>query len=265
MHEAEAITKIEQLVTKAQPVIKAPDFDVTGRYYTRHEDGSLEEEHSVRPPNGVTLYATEDLLRHTTADLTDYEADAAIYVSPAGITAELDMEGHRGSAIRWRHTVLLPQHPAFRAVSELVKTAEFTQRALIRFLRATLNGHVDDAVVETFRTLKVATDGESNSVMAKGREAVDKRIQQQVTAAAGSLIPDEIVVTVPVFDLDECRDDLYPVTLLVEASTVDGVVTFEVTAVLNTLRKAQRAALEELTTALLDQVPDNVPVYNGRA
>jgi len=204
----------------------------------------------------------------TLADVVDPVEDgasgvaAAVYYAPGIITAELSDE----KDTRWRHTLRLPLHPAFQTLDDLTKTSAFTQKDLIRFLRATLNGHVADHVVEEFRALKLTTDGETNSVMAKGREAVDKRIQQKVTATAGTEIPDEITVTVPVYDLDECRAAVYPITLLVEATTEEGSVVFEVTTVLNSLREAQRAALDELSDSLRRALQnDDVPVYYGRA
>lgn len=268
MNQAEAINKIEQLVNRANPVIQAPDFAATGRFYAREESGKLTTHFAARVPASTELFSTLDLVARTLADVApgnpdEALADAAkVYYSADRITAELTA----GEITRWRHTLRLPLHPAFQALDDLTKTVAFTQKSLIRFLRATLNGHVADHVVEEFRALKLTTDGETNSVMAKGREAVDKRIQQKVTATAGTEIPDEITVTVPVYDLDECRAAVYPITLLVEATTEDGGVVFEVTTVLNSLREAQRAALDELADALnLHLDGHDVPVYYGRA
>lgn len=267
MNQAEAINKIEQLVNRANPIIEAPDFNATGHYIVREETGKVTHHYADRAPGNTELFSTLDLVSRTLADVAPEDPDealaddATVYYSPGVITAELN-----GDTVRWRHTLRLPLHPAFQALDDLTKTVPFTQKGLIRFLRATLNGHVADHVVEEFRALKLTTDGETNSVMAKGREAVDKRIQQKVTATAGTEIPDEITVTVPVYDLDECRAAVYPITLLVEATTEDGGVVFEVTTVLNSLREAQRAALDELADSLRRALQnDDVPVYYGRA
>lgn len=265
MQSAEAIAKIESLTNRAKPVIEAPDFHATGRFFVREESGKLSPHLAARVPASAQLFSTYDLVARTLADLQHSEAvasEAKVYYAPGVITAEMT----NGSDMRWRHTLSLPLHPAFEALQYLTRTNTFTQKELIRFLRATLNGHVADHVVEKFRALKLSTDGETNSVMAKGREAVDKRIQQKVTAAAGAEVPDEVTVTVPVYDLDECRAAVYPITLLVEATTEDGSVVFEVTTVLNSLREAQRAALDELADSLRHALQtDDVPVYYGRA
>lgn len=268
MQSAEAINKIEQLTNRAKPIIEAPDFNATGHYIVREETGKVTHHYADRAPGNTELFSTLDLVARTLADIAAEDpdealaTDAKVYYSADRITAELLDD----SDVRWRHTLRLPLHPAFQALEYLTKTDVFTQKTLIRFLRANLNGHVADHVVEEFRALKLTTDGETNSVMAKGREAVDKRIQQKVTATAGTEIPDEITVTVPVYDLDECRAAVYPITLLVEATTEDGGVVFEVTTVLNSLREAQRAALDELADALnLHLDGHDVPVYYGRA
>lgn len=266
MLAAEAITKIENLVKQSSPIVRAPDFEAVGRYYRRDADGSLIEEVAERAPRSTTLLRTGDLVNHAIKDTDVHDTNVlAVYVASGMVTAELESSDTR---MRWTHTLLLPLHPAFKALEGLTVTRAFVQRDLIRFLRATLNGHVADTVVETFRTLKVATDGESNSVLAKGREAVDRRIQEKVTAAAGSLIPDEIVVTVPVYDLDETREETHEITLLVEVAMDDGTPVFEVTTVLNSLREAQRTALDRIAANVREALAGtemDVPVYYGKA
>src|SRR5690606_25695567 len=99
---------------------------------------------------------------------------------------------------------------------------------------------------------------------AKGREAVDRKIQQQVRQTAGTDVPDQITVTIPVHDLDETRDELHPVTILVDTTTDDnGGIVLELTTVLNTLRAAERAALDSVVTNLRAALPDSVPVYHA--
>ena len=264
-----AIEAIVDLARRDNPVIEAPDFDVTGRYYRRDsDDGAWIEESADRLPVEGSFRDTESLANAISNDLQARPGapSAAVYYGPNRITAVLD-EG----TTRWQHRMALARHPVFAALTQHLTTRSYRQRDLIRFLRATLNGHVPESVIEQFRMLKVATDGESNAVVAKGREAVDKRIQQQIRQQAGADIPDELAVTVPVYDLDELRDDVQHVTILVDTTTDDdGQVVFELTTVLNTIRDAERASLHLLISNLETRLEDvghnaDVPVYYGEA
>lgn len=261
MIDAAAIDRIVNLARESHTIVKAPDFDVDGTYLVRLADGSYETRGAERQPLQSTMLDTASFATIiTTADALALKATAvAVFYSPDRITAVC-----AGALLRWRHDLPLPRHPAFARLQRMTTTDAFNQRQLIRMLRADLNGHVDDTIVEQFRTLKLRTDGEGTSVVAKGREAVDRRIQQQVTAAAGQEIPDEIHVTVPVYDLDEARDDLHAVTLLVDVRTGDdGQPVFELTTVLNTLKAAERAALDGLIASLKRVLPHDLPVYYG--
>lgn len=259
MINAEAIDRIVRLAEERHTIVKAPDYQVDGTFYLRNEDGSYTAMDSRRQPLEGTVRSTAALADLVALDLDD--GAATVFYDREAIVAVFE-----GTGARWRHTLPLPHHPAFVRVTSLARTETFNQRDLIRFLRAELNGHVSDHVVEHFRTLKLRTDGEGNSVLAKGREAVDRRIQQHVTAAAGQEIPDEITVTVPVYDLDETRADLHPVTILVEPrATEDGAVEFELTTVLNTLRTAQRDALDAIVVHLKALLPGAAgdPIYGS--
>lgn len=264
---AEAIDKIQQLTRNEARIEWAPDYPETGRYFVWPSDGGEPDERfKIVPPRTVRHYSTGSLAQHVTSDVTEHDANLPeAYIDARQVRVALTRtDGDNDYDVRWAHTLTLTKHPAYLAVEALTRTTTFTQRELIRYLRAQLNGHVDDAVVEQFRNLKLTTDGDSNSVIAKGRESVDKRIQQQVRQGTGTDIPDEIIVTIPVHDLDETRHELHEVTILVDTTTGDdGGVQFELTTVLNTLRASERAALDGIRSNLRDALPDSVDIYHA--
>ena len=98
-------------------------------------------------------------------------------------------------------------------------------------------------------------------MIAKGRESVDRSIQKEISAAGGRDIPDHIDVTVPVYDLQGSREDLQTVRLLVDVREDNGAFLFELTAVLNTLREAERWALEHVMARFEERLSVTVPVY----
>lgn len=259
---AEAIDRIAEMTREVDRVERAPDNHVTGRYFVWHADESFTERFEDRAPSSARHYSTDSLGRHVKDDLSvssDTAADA--YWNDQRLTVALEQDAGE-YAFKWNHELVLTKHPAFTAVAQLATTRAFSQKGLIHFLRAQLNGHVDDAVVEQFRTLKLSTDGATESVVVKGREAVDKRIQQQVRQTAGTDVPDQITVTIPVHDLDETRDQVHDVTILVDTTTDDaGSIVLELTTVLNTLRAAERAALDNIVDNLKNALPTGVPIY----
>lgn len=260
---AEAINRIQQLTRAAERIEHAPDFDDTGRYFIYHADESFTERFEERPPNSTRHYSTASLGRMVHDDLVVHGVAAEAFWNDERLTVAMD-QAKDHYTFGWNHELQLRKHPAFIAVAQLTSTRAYSQKQLIHFLRAQLNGHVDDAVVEQFRTLKLSTDGATESVVVKGREAVDKRIQQQVRQTAGTDVPDQITVTIPVHDLDETRDELHDVVILVDTTTDDaGGIVLELTTVLNTLRAAERAALDSVVTNLRTALPDNVPIYHA--
>lgn len=265
MIERDAIDRIVQLATDAKPIVQAPDHGVTGRFYVRQEDGRLEQTFARRRPTEVRFRSTESLAGIINDELDALGTDhAVVYYSSDGIQAELTDTSD--PIVSWRHELPLPRHPVFQRLEEHARTRVYSQRDLIRFLRAELNGHVDETVIEQFRALKVTIDGENNSVIAKGREAVDRRIQQRITEAAGNAIPDAITVSTPVYDLDELREATYQVQLLVDVTPGESnQPVFELTSVHNTLRVAEDAALGHVIANLQEHLAnDDVGLYHGR-
>lgn len=267
---AEAIDRIRELVQAEQRIVSAPDNRVTGRYFLVAGDSIEGERFAVQEPKSVLHYSTASVARAVTADLEAGATAEAFYsrerisVQVQRVHGAIDEHPEGGFALTWTHSLHLTSHPAFAAVRALEKTQVFTQRELIHFLRAKLNGHVSDVIVERFRALKLTSDGSTDSVMAKGHESVKRSLAQKVQEAGGRSIPDEITLTIPVHDLDETRDELHDVTVLVDAVPAsDGSARFELTAVLNTLRAAERAALELIVTNLHAALPESVPVYHA--
>lgn len=259
--DAEAIQRIAKLAHDAKPILEAPDYEDTGRFYVRQADGSLQQVYADREPDSTRLYDTGSLAEAVNDEHAN-DMGIVVFYSSARIAAVVT--DPNDSWRQHQHIMRLERHPSFKRLERLLSTEALTQRELIRLLRAEFNGHVEDPVVEQFRKLRLSTTGKGESVVAKGREAVDRSITNEVTAAAGQQIPDEITVTLPVHDLDESRDKLQSVRILVEARQDDnGQATFELTTVLNDLRAAERAALDHLVELLKGKLPAGVALLYG--
>lgn len=268
--EADAIRKIQQLVLDAHPVIKAPDFETTGRYYTRDGNGDLMTEYANRDMLGERLASTRDLAQHARHRLKHQHAQKpyAAYISSAAIRlkyANTDLPDN-GTA---HDSIPLTMHPVFRELDELTAGSAFTQKELIIWLRATLNGHVPEALIQHFRSLTFSTEGEqANTVAVSGREHVSRKIAQRVAAEAGQDVIEEFEVNTPVYDLLELREvaNAYQtVRILVDVSTDDnGRVIFTLTSVLDTIRAAVEETQTILRNTLLDELETagvDVPLF----
>lgn len=276
--DAKVITEIERLVNERERVMPAPGYAASGAYIVFNpQTGEPTHAFAGRAPALGRLESTQSLaslIRHDMYTLRYGEEGedprVRCFYNEAGLVAIMEGKGDAENEARW-HRMDLPRHRAHLAVDKLLTTRPLSQRALIRFLRAELNGHVSESVIERFRALKVTTDGEDHRVVAKGREAVDKRIQQQILEQGGQEIPESIVVTIPIYDIDELRDELYSVEILVEASTnEEGQVVFELTTVANSLAAARYEALQHVMArfdqALAEfQLDADVELYQGVA
>jgi hypothetical protein len=250
------VRDIADLARREQTIVLAPDYASTGVYYVRESDGDMRmispdrDLFTVGLPPGDTRHAhTDSLVRRIAADMADVMHETwlrGIYVSSTGIVATLATRWHA-----WRHTLPMPLHPVFAEVQALTRPRAFTQRDLIHWLRSTMNGHVPDADVEQFRALRISTEGDTATVVAKGREGVDRRIAATIRQQAGADVPDSLTVQVPVFDLEQTIGEYQVVHLLVDVRQADdGAAQFVVTAVHDGLRTALRDAVDHVRVLL---------------
>lgn len=252
--QAEAVDRVVDLARSAKVIEPAPDFKETSRYYIRQADGSYVEEFGEVARN-LRFYDTASLAKF----LEDVGADAQVFYGSTRIIALVQR-----SLVTEAHEMKLERHPVFQRLTALAGTEEFGQRQLIRLLRAEFNGHVGDDVIQTFRELKVEASTKGTSVVAQGRESVDRSILDEVQDEHGGAIPEEITVRLPVLDLDESRETLYSIRVLVE-TTLDsgGHAKFALTAVHNEIRKAEQDAIAAVVASLAKALPKDVPLYHG--
>lgn len=261
----EAINRVIELSNAENRIVKAPDYQRSGRYFLLGSDGTFEDRFDHFPMPEATFHSTASLVAALEQDAVDEDTEPGelpvrVYYDREGITAVVDF-GDR----RWKRNLPLPTHPVFRRLVQLTRTEAFTQKQLIRFFRAELNGHVDETIIEQFRTLKLTASSDGHSVVAKGREGVDRSIQKEVLAATGAEVPDEISVDVPVYDLDELRDTTQTVLLLIDVAQDDaGQAVFEVTTVLNSLREAEFDTLDQIAGALEGTLWDGAVLLHGK-
>src|SRR5690606_25274069 len=125
----------------------------------------------------------------------------------------------------------------------------------------------DEVTISIFRSLRLINDGTTDTVVAKGREAIDRHINQAVQAAGGD-VPDEITVIVPVYDLAELRNSLEAIRVIVEAEIgKDDQAKFLLAVVADDVYKAVEAAQEEVRANLAEALIEagvEMHIFRGR-
>ncbi len=208
----------------------------------------------------ITCYSTQALLE-VASEEAKRECRVELYYS-AGKVQGLAMEAAGGERRNRYHTLNLPLHPVFKLLENLTYTKSYTQRDLIRFLRAELNANVDESVIEQFRHLNLNSSGEGSSVVDKGRAGVSRSVMQTIKSRESD-IPDQITVKVPVYDVHEMLDQTFEVGVLVDClPDAEGKPVFELTTIHSDLQTAKHSALEVIAERLKQ---GTVPVIYGQA
>ena len=269
--DGEAVEQIINLAktreAQSRKVFQAP-AEPKDVYYLVDGDGDIERVVSEPEPVQVSVRSTGALLElaklSQPGEVPDFDSDGQggikafqckfaaesriYYCDTEAVLVVTDADGE-GRTLK--HTLPLPLHPVYTKLEELLKTRQFFQKDLIRFLRAELNGNVEDAIIGTFRTLKLKSEGEGESVAEQGRNSISRSLQQTVRAERGDVIPDSITVTTPVYDLDELRTQRLSVEVLVDCvPNEQGLPVFELTTVHSSLRAARYEALRSVAFAL---------------
>lgn len=226
--------------------------DEHGRY-------RLERRVAEHLPPSVQFHRTDDFLAH----LEDVEA--TVYIDHERVVGIVWVPGDTDTGRTVTHTIPLPLHPVFERVSALRSTKQFTQRELIRWLRAEMNGYVSEDTINVLRSLKLSSSSDGESVIQHGNEAVSRKVLERIEAESGRAVPDSIKVHMPVYDLDEMREHKHSVTILVDCTTrttdKGTVPVFELTAVHSEVKDALSHALSTIHDRLnVDGAP---PIYYG--
>jgi hypothetical protein len=254
--DGDAVREIAGLERASKRIVTVP-CEPSDVYYTVESDGALTRVVAEHVLPEATCFSTKALL-----EVADREADngkVVLYYSADKVQAFVrELGGEERNRI---HTLPLPLHPVFELLQGHTTTKTYTQRELIRFLRAQLNAYVEESTIEQFRHLNLNTSGEGSSVVDKGRAGVSRSVMQTIRSKE-SEIPDSITVTAPVYEIDEMLYEPFEVKLLVDClPDDDGRPVFELTTVHSTLENARNRALEHLAAKLSEGAH---PVIYGR-
>lgn len=239
-----------QVSSEPSDVYFLVDGESTLRYVAEH------------PLPEITCYSTQALLE-VASEEAKRKCRVELYYSASKVQVlAVETTAPTGEKRNRYHTLNLPLHPVFKLLENLTRTKSYTQRDLIRFLRAELNANVDESVIEQFRHLNLNSSGEGSSVVDKGRSGVSRSLMQTIKSKESD-IPDQITVKLPVYDIHEMLDQTYEVGVLVDCLPDDeGRLAFELTTIHSDLQTAKHAALSVIAERLKQ---GSFPVIYGQA
>lgn len=260
---AEAIKEVERLALKgALPTVTEPPFLPDG-YVLVTEPGKEPNFRSVpNYPLQVTLGSVFDIWGFV-AELPDTnelrQPGAALFLSPGTDSEAVLLNPDGGRAIVRAPMPVASQWEWLCEIDE----QPLQQRDLIAGLNVKLRGcHDGKELVSKFRSLDWQLRQATGASLERGKESLGKSIKQEVTGD----LPEEIVVTVPVFS-DLTRR--YKITLAVEINL--GSQTIVLTAFADQLRQVYAGALSDLRDGLIgaargkdDEAAEYIPVVIGR-
>lgn len=252
--EGSAIREIERLVTKATPIIRV-EGEARGVYFIRQEDGTLARQRTeldeasflVRDLASLTLAVHEAILDETAVGL---------FVDDGEVV--LPMENEDGTH-RWHATLPLPTHPAFALVSGWMKPTKLTQKELLRVLRTQLSLYVDATVIATLAALKFNEAREGASQVGPTNNGLSRTVQQRVSSENGTSIPEYLLISPPVYDIPEDRNEEYDLKVYLEYDFDESV--FVLVTVSDDVRKARERAVARVIEGLRQNSGDLTVLY----
>jgi hypothetical protein len=221
-------------------------------------------------PLQVWALDIESLVKTLKTTRTDYQI-CSVFINQENVVA-ICQSSESDSAERWKHTLLLPLHPAFKTLNGWLERKTFSQLELLRILRSQFKGFINKDIIDILSVLKVETKTNAQSAATPDYSKLGRDIEAQVRTATGQNVPTELVFEVPVYDIPDTRDERYRIEVLLHIDPLEGD-KISVTTVHNDLKEAQYLAMgsvaEQVRQVLADDDHGNdvafsdVPVLLG--
>ncbi len=196
---------------------------------------------------------------HSVADLIEaakrWNAKPTIWVSDKAIVLVTDDSDRRDSV-----TLPLTKSAGFLRLEALENSPVLDQLGMLRTLRIDLKGTAGRAdLLTSIRSLKWRQSASGHVDVQQGKESLGKVIENEVTGAGA--IPEEVMVSVPVYSNPGESKKSYPVLCDLEVIAADQEFRFRPVAdeLRNTLTLAQSEIVGEIGAAL----PSDVAVFFG--
>jgi hypothetical protein len=206
MINAEFVQTVQRTAVEASGLQIVPAGEYT-HFYDRHSHVHTTQRNEPTPRCDV-VQRIEDVVSLVNRRLEEpkfknINVHAEVYVGDAEIVGVFtEPTGHRRDSVKM--SLLL--NPAFERLLEIAESEEvvwFDHRRFLDLLRIDLNGCVKASDYGVWKNLKFSSSDTGGSSVAKaGRESIDRSIVRGTLTDDGSDLPDEMVLSVPIYD--EC-------------------------------------------------------------
>jgi hypothetical protein len=247
----EALTKILEQNAEVMnaKILRIPGDD---RMCYIDQDGEVTAV-EIPPPNRQSHVASVDDL---CAAVKAYGKpnEASIWINTGEVVAVLDDTDRRE-----RVTMHLRKNAAYAKLLYLASNPTISQGELINLLRMELRDiSCRTTLLEAVRKIKFSSFTEGHSDLGQGRESLGKSIENKVSGA--SELPEDLLITTPMFDNPGERDESFTIELLFEVMASDS--KFRIKPVPASLENAADNALQKIRSEIVEQL-EGVRVFFG--
>ena len=227
-----------------------------------HEKSPMPRKHRATRLVDVRQFVTDHLADFPVDGAGDPRSRITVWCWRGSVTSVLDDEDYRADTI----TLSAPDSAAFATLTRLSWSEEWLdQAAFLRLLKVDLFGCVPSDFITLMRQLKFsqATGGEGD--VQAGRESLGVSIQREALAG-GRAMPEDLVVTVPVYqDLIDGEDDwdVYTAKVVCALSVDYTNRRLRLEPIPDELTAAKRQADEWVFSKMRELASDKVRVYCG--
>ena len=272
--DGSAVALLKELAQKAAgPVtITGVGNEPPHVFYVRLPNGTYERREGATHPDAWRFGTLESLADETIVRLSD---EPVCFVRSAGV----DVRFRQPNAARNSLHLPLQLTDEFKTVMRLASETPdeghdgMSQAELWRLLRVELAHCVPSDTVTAIEQVKIRKGNDGEAEVRAARQSVSARTLAEVSGVDSAALPQEVVVTVPVFEAlrPEAADKLHPVHVQCAIEVNASAGQFYLTplagelsrAILDTLAEIREAFVKLLKDANDEPTAAPPPVYIG--
>ena len=237
----------------------APDYEHTGHYFVHNGDGIVEDRWKVQKPDTQEF----DSLQSFCDSIRDFANRATVFYSHMGARVSVPMEVEDAVVMR-QFQVGDSAHPMFNSLVSLLNGRPMDQQTIVRTFRYELPNVVPAPFLDELERLHISRNDQTGVTVGRGREGVDRSLQEQITGAAGDL-PETVKLKVPVIYLPEFYETPFYLDALLEVVTGESRPVFKLWPTPNSVELVIAAAADAIAGFLRSNLPNDTHLAYGRS
>lgn len=258
---AETLTLIQNTAVKASDAASKVAFvslpsEPKHVYAAVKPDGSWERKEAVASPRAHRLACLFEAIAF--ANTKGTEEGSVIWFDDQSLTVILDDQTRRDVAVLAFH-----RSPQFARVETIAESKEnFNQAAFRRLLRVDFHGcRPNDLLLDWISDCEFGGNKTAAGMIAKDKSSFGREINEQATSKDRGQCPDEIQLSMPVFDDPGLRTDR---AVLCDVEILFSEEKFRLTPFPGEIKAAVDAELANIEALLSGEGGVKCPVFRGK-